>query len=674
MFDEGSSITLLEENIANQLGLRGRTMPLTLQWYGESQVKEQSREVSVAIKGSTTEFYLKKVHTVKSLNLPNQTFDKQLFAHLQSLPIKSYTNVKPVLLLGLDNSYLGIGDSTVEAGPKQPIATATRLGWVVYGPRQHKQVSQPRVLHVRQSQSLHELHRLVQEHYSVENFGVRSTNVVMESDDDRRARAILQNTTKEIGKKYEVGLLWRSDTTILPPSYDMACHRLKNLETRMLKDASFAERYKNEIDAYISKGYARPLRQEERLKSRPTTWYLPHFGVVNPHKPNKLRIVFDAAAATSNVSLNSVLLKGPDHAKPLIAIIHKFRQGVVAVAADIQEMFSQVKIRDDDQSSQRFLWRNGDPTKPIQTYVMSSMIFGAICSPCCAEFVKNTNAARFKSTMPQGSAAVIHNMYVDDLVISFNDPTEAEKVVKEAIVISLAAGFKLRNFLSNDKALQSILCGDIETPMTFVNMEHEPTVDKVLGMFWNTHTDSFEFHIKFHKIARDVLSGNRPPTKRELLGIVMAIYDIFGLLANVTIYMKLLLQPLWKCQTQWDDPLPQQLNHQWISWWESFQNVSSFSVPRCYSPVLMSADKIQLHVFVDASSSAYAAVAYLRMCKDSTLDVAFVAAKARCAPLKGMTVPRLELQAAVLGCRLSKSVQDCHEFNIDKIVYWSDSK
>ncbi|XP_036346866.1 uncharacterized protein LOC118756198 [Rhagoletis pomonella] len=88
----------------------------------------------------------------------------------------------------------------------------------------------------------------------------------------------------------------------------------------------------------------------------------------------------------------------------------------------------------------------------------------------------------------------------------------------------------------------------------------------------------------------------------------------------------------------------------------------------------MSANETQLHVFVDASSSAYAAVAYLRICKGSAVDVVFVAAKARCAPLKGMTVPRLELQAAILGCRLSKSIQECHDFIIDRVVFWSDSK
>lgn len=87
----------------------------------------------------------------------------------------------------------------------------------------------------------------------------------------------------------------------------------------------------------------------------------------------------------------------------------------------------------------------------------------------------------------------------------------------------------------------------------------------------------------------------------------------------------------------------------------------------------MSADEIQLHVSVDASASAYAAVAYLRITKGSAVDIAFVAAKARCASLKGMTIPRMELQAAVLDNRLERSTRECHEFHISRVTFWRDS-
>lgn len=99
------------------------------------------------------------------------------------------------------------------------------------------------------------------------------------------------------------------------------------------------------MNKYTEKGYARLLPPStSEVDRNERLWYLPHFGVSNPHKPDKLRIVFDAAATTSNVSLNSALLKGPEHAKSLLTILYQFRQGKIAVAGDIQEMFSQVSI------------------------------------------------------------------------------------------------------------------------------------------------------------------------------------------------------------------------------------------------------------------------------------------------------------------------------------------
>ncbi|XP_036346973.1 uncharacterized protein LOC118756307, partial [Rhagoletis pomonella] len=675
MFDEGSSVSLLEEEVATRLGLRGRVKPLTLQWYGDSQTTENSRPVSCDVRGVNGNNYsLKDVHTIKSLNLPRQSLDKFKYVHLKELPVRNYVDVKPVLLLGLDNCHLSVPIKTVAARYDQPVAINTRLGWVVYGPHRQESVAVPRVLHVRKSDALKQLNKLEEDYFATENFGVNS-QVVLESDENQRARKILAETTRDLGQGYEVGLLWREDSVILPPSYAMAKHRLLNIESRMQRDAVFAENYKREVAKYLDKGYAKPLTPDEASVEGPRTWYLPHFGVVNPHKPQKLRIVFDAAAATNGISLNSVLLKGPEQAQPLIAIIHKFRQGVVAVAGDIQEMFSRVQILEADQESQRFLWRDGNTSEPIRIYKMSSMIFGAICSPCCAEHVKNTNAIKFMSTMPRGARAVIENTYVDDLVMSFNSAEEAIEVINEAVKINAAASFKLRDFISNDKLVQQKLNGEGSSAnKQIIRMERQATMEKVLGMFWNTANDGLEFQFKFHKITHDVIDGTRPPTKRELLGIAMSMYDPFGLLANVTICIKLLVQAMWKQRVQWDEAMPYELAQQWSKWWSNIQSVKHLSVPRCYSLMLPVAEEIQLHIFVDASSLAYAAVAYLRIKKGDKIDVAMVCAKSRCSPLKGMTIPRLELQAAVLGCRLKESLERCHDFRVSSTTFWSDSK
>ncbi|XP_036322275.1 uncharacterized protein LOC118736286 [Rhagoletis pomonella] len=154
----------------------------------------------------------------------------------------------------------------------------------------------------------------------------------------------------------------------------------------------------------------------------------------------------------------------------------------------------------------------------------------------------------------------------------------------------------------------------------------------------------------------------------------MSIYDPFGFLANITIVAKLLIQSAWKQNIMWDEQLPHPLAKQWKAWWTKFQYVNSLTVPRCYSSMISSAENVQLHIFVDASTDAYAAVAYLRVSQGDMVEVAQVCAKSTCALLKPMTVPRLELQAAVLGCRLKTLIEQNHEIRIDSTTFWSDSQ
>ena len=236
------------------------------------------------------------------------------------------------------------------------------------------------------------------------------------------------------------------------------------------------------------------------------------------------------------------------------------------------------------------------------------------------------------SSMSAGAKAVINSSYVDDLVVSFDDEKDALKVVSEAIAINAAAGFTLRNFVSNSEDVEFQLNQQLATLPTKINLECQSTIEKVLGLFWNKADDTLEFEFKFHRVPEEILMSKLVPTKRELLAVIMSIFDPFGLLANFTITAKLLMQAVWKRQIDWVDVLPSDIVDLWDIWWNNFQQMKNFSTPRCISANLPDADTVQLHIFVDASTSAYAAVVYLRVAKGNDVEVRLIASKTRCAP------------------------------------------
>jgi len=107
------------------------------------------------------------------------------------------------------------------------------------------------------------------------------------------------------------------------------------------------------------------------------------------------------------ISLNSQLLKEPDKNPSLLKILFQFSHGIIAVCAVIWEMFLQVKVKESDQDSFRFLWR--DSYGNIEVYKMQLLIFRATCSPCCAQYVKNQNAWIATNRKKAGIKAIQEN-------------------------------------------------------------------------------------------------------------------------------------------------------------------------------------------------------------------------------------------------------------------------
>ncbi|XP_053692180.1 uncharacterized protein LOC128740643 [Sabethes cyaneus] len=686
--DDGSSATFVEHSLVEELGLEGIPHPLCLNWTGGQQ-REENESVRLALKISGTfdssrVYELSKVHTVRNLSLSKQSVSVEQLAskykYLRGLPLDSYTDVSPRILIGMDNCRLGNVLRSSEGAENEPVASRTRLGWLVYGPcttvSTNTTYSGCHSFHICpcNTEIDRSLDGALKEYFSIESLGISGSFKPLLSKDEERAMKILSTETHLNENRYETALLWRYDNVRLPDSRAMALKRLACLEKRMKRDPELAVAMNTRLKEYEEKGYIRRLSAVEQADRRPNDWYLPVFPVINSNKPGKIRMVFDAAAKVNGVSLNSVLLTGPDQLVSLLTVLFKFREFRFAVVGDIREMFFQVRMRVQDQRSQMILWNSGNPNEDPVTYVVSVMTFGAACSPSCAHYVKNLNADRFVEQFPRAVESIKYEHYVDDMLCSVETEEEAVQLARDVRFVHSQASFEIRNWLSNSSKVTASLQEDTTTEKN-INPCTEMATEKVLGMWWDTASDTFTFRLSPKHDAK-LLSGARMPTKREVLRTLMAIYGPIGLIGNFLMYLKILLQEIWRSGCAWDDEIAGSLAEKWLTWVAVLPDVRNVRVPRCYR-VITSANTtndVQLHIFCDASENGIAAVAYFRFEENGVIECAMIGSKTRVAPLKFLSIPRLELQAAVIGARLAGNIASSHRIKISQQIFWTDSR
>lgn len=684
LLDEGSTVTLIDQNLAEYVGASGPVRDLHICSVNAQGVTHKSMEVEVRVLDSDKECHVLKARTMENLVLNSQTIDRSClnFEHLRELKQEDvcYVNARPRVLIGADNWHLIVSRKLLTGKRRQPVASLTKLGWVIHGLAPYRVIREKdTVLFVdskqRKAKSTEtllddDLHDMVKQHFEIDSLGI--TKKERENPEDVRAVEAFKSTVKRNRDRYEVGLPWREDDIVMPPSYDQARRRLVAIESKMDKSTEFKERYTAQMNNMFEKCYAEESLDTDTESQR--LWYLPHFAVINVNKPGKLRLVFDAAAKSNGVCLNDALLEGPDLLRDLAGMLFRFRERAIAVTADIKEMFLQVKIRKEDQPAQMFLWRGDDRTSPPKIFKMTSMIFGAKSSPFLAHSVRDHNAEEYAAVYPRAHEAITKNHYMDDWVDCFDTEQEASDVIKEVIHVHAQAGFMLTAFNSNRADVLHEV--PLESRATSPKQLGASTdqYGRTLGLIWDANADKLSFNTALVRVPPDVKTLERTPTKREALSAVMSIFDPLGLLSYYTIRAKILMQQVWRLQTGWDEDLPQEIAEDFSKWLGGVEAFSSLRLPRLYSRT-GGVTRKQLHVFCDASETAYATAIYWMVeYEDGSRRAVLAAAKARVAPMKAQTIPRLELQACLIGARLASTIIREHRWQPDRVTYWTDSR
>lgn len=669
LLDEGSTVTLLDAAVAEQLGLRGPAETLTIETVGGRLLtKKDSMKIELRLRGVHQHGRKNKAEarTIDNLRLTPQAIERarmQELKHLHGLVDQLYYEEEPPkLLIGQDNWELIVSRSTKKGKKNEPVASFTSLGWVLHGSdgSASRRVNFVTCTHISARED--RLEKLVKDHFALEALGVKPR--LPSTDIEAKAMDILKKTTRRLDNgRFETGLLWKNEDEEMPDNYKAAENRLRGIEKKLDKDASLKEEYGRQVKNLLDSGYAEEAPQQSSSKRK---WYLPHFAVTHPTKKKK-RMVFDAAAKFGGKSLNDMLLPGPDLLQSLFGVLLRFRQHPIAVVADIKEMFLQVKIREEDRDSLRFLWRGELRTGKPKEYRMTSVIFGAACSPSTAIYVKNRNAEDYKDEYPDAVRAVVRNHYMDDYLHSLPAEDEAVKIASEVDTIHRRAGFELRGWASNRANVLRKLTGE-DTNKEEIELGSKE--EKTLGLRWFTEEDKLGFRTCLQNMT-EVIEQERTPTKRKVTSAVMSTFDPMGLASPVLIQGKKLLQDIWRSGVGWDEEITPGEGDQWREYLRSLKLLEGLRIPRC---IRHSAHEGELHIFTDASETAYACAVYWRQeTNEGQFDVVLLAAKARVTPLKPISIPRLELQAALLGTRMARSVEEELDLQPARKTYWTDS-
>lgn len=266
---------------------------------------------------------------------------------------------------------------------------------------------------------------------------------------------------------------------------------------------------------------------------------------------------------------------------------------------------------------------------------------------------------------PLATQIIQQEIYVDDVLSGAHKISEAKEKIQQINECLSAGGFILKKWASNDDELLSEIAPDSRERSSVVSIDDESPL-RTLGILWQPRSDSFLF-------SSPHPSEHLHVTKRTVISKVAQLFDPLGWIAPVVIRGKIFLQELWKSGLNWDEPIPGKLAQEWKTYEESLVDLTLISVPRWFGSHA-NASFVEIHGFAEASQAALGAVIYLRIFSDyDNILVSLVSAKTKVAPLKKLTIPRLELSAAVLLTRQISRVREVLNLNGAPTYLWTDS-
>lgn len=666
LLDNGSTSSFITETLQAKLGIPSYSTSLLVQGLN-NQSSKITKRCDVTISSLTNSGYTTDVNCFVVPHITQLIPTSQINCNSFSIPSRihladpTYSTPSEVqMLLGADIFWDVLLNNHIALGKNKPTLIETTLGWLVTGSIQSSNTKS----NTNQSHTVHchflnnELEEKLDKFFELES--VPTTQQIHTKGESECEQFFIQTTKRHPDGKFIVTIPLKDSPESLGDSKQQALIRFQSLERKFKRNPEFKEKYTNFLDEYLNLGH---MSENTKTQNDSISYFMPHHGVLREDSlTTKLRTVFDCSAVTSTgKSFNDIQHIGPTVQDDLLSILIRFRQHKFVVTSDIEKMYRQIYVNNEQRCLQQIFWRS-DPSQPIKKYKLNTVTYGTASAPylatrCLVQLGQECNNKNVRET-------ILHDFYVDDYISGHNDEEALIQTCKGVIQTLEGAHFHLRKWRSNKPSILDDIVNE-QNSDELLNLNKDEYA-KTLGLLWACKNDTLLFSVNKN-------TNKQNTNKRTILSTIAQVFDPLGLINPCMLQAKLILQTLWAKNISWDDQLPAEVESQWHDFIKYLPEITNIEIPRrvlCDSYV-----KVELHAFCDASIKAYAACIYLRSVSNTgNVQAQLLLAKSRVAPLKQkLTMPRLELCGALLATKLMKKVVDSLRLKIDSQIYWCDS-
>ncbi|XP_037925672.1 uncharacterized protein LOC119660846 [Hermetia illucens] len=326
-------------------------------------------------------------------------------------------------------------------------------------------------------------------------------------------------------------------------------------------------------------------------------------------------------------------------------------------------MFRQIDVHPDDWKFQRILRTDHQSsTSEPALYDLTTVTYGTKPAPYLACRVLKQLLSDEGHKFPLAIEPFEKGSYVDDITGGADTLSRLNEIASQVEALCLTGCFPVAKWKSNHPSFCKVNSSSLSS-----NTSHQfdEFTCKILGMSWKCSPDILTF--TGHIFQTSAI------TKRIILSETAQLFDPLGLISSVIVRAKILMQDLWLEKIRWDDPLTTQITHRWKTFRSELVDLANLKIPRWLN-LTSDLSHVEIHGFSDASQTPMAAAVYIRVSHPNQQSkVTLVCAKTRVAPLKRLTIPRLELSAALLLAKLiSRTRKALNLINVP-VTLWTDS-